>query len=98
MASIGRHKPPAHSPLVCPRTTVQLLPTVLPAMGVSTQRPDAGSHLRVPQSASVMQIGTQANSVSAWLVASQATSCRPWHLKRGAAGGFGPMLHDSKQL
>src|SRR5439155_9098272 len=65
LASMGRHRPPAHSLLNAPVPAVQALPTVLPVLGVSTQRPEPTSHLRDPQSASVKQMGMHPKSVSA---------------------------------
>src|SRR5437764_9581071 len=64
IASMGRQRPPAHSLFDMFATTVQPAPMGLPAMGVSTQRPDESSHLREPQSASDKQMGMQAKSVS----------------------------------
>src|ERR1051325_9122879 len=94
--SIGRQRPLAHSVLGM-RDAVQPLPMVLPVIGVSTQRPDAMSHLRVPQSASLTQIGMHAKTVSSRLTGRQATSGRRWHLATGAAGRAGPRAQDSKQ-
>jgi hypothetical protein len=78
------------------RDAVHPLPTGFPAIGVSTQRPDEASHLRVPQSASVTQMGMQEKMVSSRFTGSHAMSCRLWHLATGGAGGFGPIEQDSK--
>src|SRR5258708_32295282 len=61
IASMARHKPPAHSVLErVSALAVQPAPIDLPAIGASTHSPDAGSHLRVPQSESVTHSGMHA--------------------------------------
>jgi hypothetical protein len=85
MDSTGKHNAPAHSVLDrVSAPAVHALPTVLPAIGASTQVPDAASHLRVPQSASLTHRGMHAKTVSAALTGRQTTSAREWHLAMGS--------------
>src|SRR5258706_9546074 len=77
IASMGRQRPPAHSLFDALRLTVHPAPIGLPAIGVSTQRADESSPLRLPPSASVKQMGKRAKSVSGLLSRSHTNPFPP---------------------
>src|SRR6266540_3454549 len=74
---------------------MQEAPIGCPIGAVSTQRPPATSHLRVPQSESLEQRAKQATSAGFSELRMQISSRRLWHLMAPAASS--PAMHRSEQ-